>query len=533
MKMKAIITYRIKLKDDVLVARLAGDANTVISNQYLPGSVLRGALLKNYCHDHNIRNIDCRNESLRKIFFSNNTRFLNGYPVEAGKRSLPVPRSWQTEKGEKSPIYDFSVKRPANVAQWKAIGSPFFVFSGTGKSLIKLVKPEMHTTIHITRGIRQIGNPDVEEGTIFRYISLNKGQIFEAAILCDEDLLKNKSAFFPHAIHIGKSRTGGYGTAELVSETIEEPEFWREPDCKPQIKSSSREFTLTLLSDAIIRNDQGQSVVDVNTIAGQVSQILNAGIKPVGERIFITGYLTGGFNSKWGLPVSQEWATAMGSTFVFESGDNIDVEKFSKLEWEGIGERRMDGFGRIAINWLFESQWECDFTITKIIDSDEKIFDEETPEYKISSFMVNRMFAEKIDEKITSQSNLARYKIRGMRPNQLNRLIQILQNLRFREYDKGVSEITKYSEHIKARQITRQQFENIKIDNEILLDWICVLIKKPEEIWKTLGLESDDQKLSIAGVEPDRTEILAYETTLRFIIRILGRAVKEIQQKES
>ncbi|MGC8779810.1 MAG: hypothetical protein ACP5UQ_03005, partial [Anaerolineae bacterium] len=61
-------------------------------------------------------------------------------------------------------------------------------------------------------------------------------------------------------------------------------------------------------------------------------------------------HLMGGYNRKWSLPLPQAWALTAGSVFVFKA-DHIDRDALQDALDRGIGERRAEGFGRIAVNW--------------------------------------------------------------------------------------------------------------------------------------------------------------------------------------
>lgn len=57
-----------------------------------------------------------------------------------------------------------------------------------------------------------------------------------------------------------------------------------------------------------------------------------------------------GFNRKWGLPLPQLPVIKAGSVYAFAPQD-LDADTCAQLVREGIGERRNEGFGRVAINW--------------------------------------------------------------------------------------------------------------------------------------------------------------------------------------
>ena len=60
-----------------------------------------------------------------------------------------------------------------------------------------------------------------------------------------------------------------------------------------------------------------------------------------------------GWNELWGTPRMNEYAIDTGSVFLFSSTVEMNeplCEALFKLEEEGIGERRAEGFGRLRIS---------------------------------------------------------------------------------------------------------------------------------------------------------------------------------------
>jgi len=68
-----------------------------------------------------------------------------------------------------------------------------------------------------------------------------------------------------------------------------------------------------------------------------------------------------GWNELWGTPRMHDYAMEMGSTFLFtcsEKPDDVLVQALYKLEEEGIGCRRSEGFGRVCISDPFHLEGE-------------------------------------------------------------------------------------------------------------------------------------------------------------------------------
>src|SRR5262245_14069061 len=103
------ITYRITLDEPALVTRLGGEPNGAVALDYLPGSVLRGAIIGAYLRHRGLTDLEADPDGFR-LFLEDGTRFLNGYPLHQDRRSLPVPLSLYRPKEAEDRLYDFAVE---------------------------------------------------------------------------------------------------------------------------------------------------------------------------------------------------------------------------------------------------------------------------------------------------------------------------------------------------------------------------------------------------------------------------------------
>jgi CRISPR-associated protein Csx10 len=63
-----------------------------------------------------------------------------------------------------------------------------------------------------------------------------------------------------------------------------------------------------------------------------------------------------GWNGLWGLPRDDALAIGMGSVFLVRFEQEPDVSALLRLQEEGIGERKAEGFGRVTVADPFH--WE-------------------------------------------------------------------------------------------------------------------------------------------------------------------------------
>lgn len=537
-----VITYRITLLEPALLTALEGDPNESVSFNYIPSSVLRGAAIKKYMRAKNIKTLDAADELVRRLFFDSATRYLNGYPLDRqGKRALPVPLSWQQDKKAVSkqtdenpaPFYDFAIDDQPKDVESQSVKVPFCTLS---EDRVRLVSPERQLSIHTARNrrygraIRRSFAADEEDlGAVYRYEALAAGQTFEALILCDHN--EDAELLLPlleGEVLLGGSRTAGYGRAK-IDEARLVPEGWREVSGELVVKPDSQ-LIVTLLSDALLRDENGQFTADPRVVSAILEEKL--GVKLKKERAFIRSGAVGGFNRKWGLPLPQALAIKMGSVFVYRLIDNssCDVARLLELEDRGIGERRAEGFGRLAFNWHTEESLKVEPKVSPEAPK-RTIVSEESR--KIAERMVTRMFEGRLENRLAAKTAelLAgdEEKIKKLPSNaQISRLHSIIRNELMKE-NPDPQRVMDFLSKIKSRKSARQQFEKARIDSQSLLEWLKGTLNKTDlENWKgLLGLKANDFP-ELGGVRPVvKDESLRKTYILRYIDAVLAYAVKQ------
>lgn len=536
--MKQII-YRITLQEPTLVTALEGDPNSAVSHDYLPGSVLRGMLIGLTMRQDKIKDLDITEPVVRRRFFEGDTRFLNGYLVINGTRSLPAPQSWNQKKypepekkqEEEDLITDFAFNKEKGNGQTngksedktKSLGGKFAVYGKDkdGKLGVYVDKPKhvinIHTLRDRTRG-RSAGKSNDDngggknEGTIYRYDALEVGQIFEAQILCDTDadadyfckLLSERTVAV-----LGGARTAGYGRVKISDVVVKE--YAREVgDGNSRVSDI---LTITLLSDVILRNENGQYAPDAETLllaiaekAGLDTTLLDLNKAEFNQNVsvFKKETVVGGFNRKWGLPLPQVQALKMGSVIAI-SGLTDDVrEKLQQLEAQGIGERRAEGFGRIAVGW------QQSLTLTKKDEKDNKDTSPPTaPELlgdvkELWERMEKRIKRQTVDRDQQAAANNLFFK--NLPPaSQLNRLRQkvttaLLQTSPNAEPDTAF--IKTFFMDIDGKR-AGEHFDKAKVNGKPMKMW---LEAKAQETGKYAALRLIDAMLARAVKEKNKTE---------------------------
>lgn len=310
-------------RQPVLVSALEGDPNSATSFSYIPGSVLRGALINRYIQTHSAEyQLDPREQPANRLFFSNRVRFLHAYPLESTTNKRMLPRILKLKKAENK----------ERKYEWLGAHAT--------------LDTARHLNIHTTRN-RAKGRSLRGSGAVYRYVAIAPHQVFRAVILGDpvdlqvlEELLRAQPR-----LSMGKARSAGYGESHIIK--IDHDPNWHELPYVPANPLPIAEtMTMTLLSDAIIRDQYGQyGRIGADSSGLAASFGLQAGqLDLKASKLRYT--VLGGFNRTWGLPLPQTPALAAGSVLVWQQ---------ARADWltlveQGIGERRNEGFGRISLD---------------------------------------------------------------------------------------------------------------------------------------------------------------------------------------
>lgn len=305
--------YTLTLDEPVLTNSLGGEPNSADSLFYVPGGAVRGAFIQAY---DQIKDADDNN--FRRLFLTGETCYLNAYPLLEGERSLPIPLKYKKPK--------------------------YFESSDFGKIADKVIalKGISQVNIHTQRDAEK-GHATSEAGAVYRYVALPAGMKLQGVVLTqnEKDAQQLKALLDGKSILIGKARTAGYGQATLQAQDL--PAKWRE--CGQEFTTAPELFTLTLLSPAIVRDENGQVTLDITCA---LENRLGKSIKIT--KIYRQAENIGGLNRTWGLPLPQAAAIAAGSIFEFDA--KVPADELLKLEVTGLGERRAEGFGRVAVNMI-------------------------------------------------------------------------------------------------------------------------------------------------------------------------------------
>lgn len=534
-----VITFVLETQQPVLATSFQGDPNSDVSYPFIPGAMIRGALIGRYLQRYGLQDSDIdilTDETVRRLFFNGNTRYLNAYLYKEKQRSLPLPHSWKKEKQhelskDKSiDVYDFSVEEDDELKSPKPVGEYFWIEKG---GIIILHSVKRRINIHNMRDRRKgrslndKRDPKTDEvietrdGAIFCYDALDAGQNFQAVILCeDNDVEIIKKLLEPENIWLGGSRSAGYGHTKIKNISISEiknisiSENWDEVGISPEDRLKNREtFTVTLLSDLILRDEWGQYVAMPPT---ELLYEALGGVTLKLQTCYSQSTLIGGFNRKWGLPLPQVPAVAAGSVFIYDKIDGLTADRIRTLEAEGIGERRAEGFGRIAINWLNEP-----IVRVKLPDDENNTKNsiQLTSESSqiLAKQMAERLLCQQLDAKLLDKVGRTKLSPNAMTNSQLSRLLLAAREALSLKNCQPVCSLLQ-----NLTKNSMSQFKRTMIGDRTLPYQLQAWLDKPIDIW-----QKDIKPVTIADVTVELSQELALEYTLRLIMAVAKQAMKE------
>lgn len=517
------LTFPIYLQEPLLATTLAGDPNSSVSLPFIPGSLLRGALVAQYLREHPDADI-ATDPKLRALFLDGKTRYLNAYPLDArGRATLPTPAAWHQAKGEseKSPVYDLSVELQDD-EDWQpqAVKSPFCQLK---EAEVTFYTPDRQMNVHTQRD-RVMGRAIEDSGAVFRYEALAAGQSFGGVVLCDnEEAAKTLESLLEAALFLGGSHNAGYGRVEIGA--IKRADSWQEVPLKPADVKSGSKLTITLLSDALLRDANGQYTPFLT--AEWLGARLGVTLTPEQEHTFAKSVIIGGFNRKWGLPLPQTQAARAGSVYTFTTDADIPAKRLAELITEGIGERRVEGFGRLTINWhtQHEELMPQDPPQPDKLKADPLTGESEVQAQRIAERMLRR----KLDQRLIERVNGLEIKS----PPANSQLSQISVLIRSALPGKDVTAIIERLDTMKKK--AKDQFEAARIENQSLLEWIKQHITESrEQVWRWLYPSSyrEDDLPAVGKVRANWTDDLAREYALRLVDGVLHRAITKRREEE-
>ncbi len=373
-----VLRYRLTLKNPTVIPVVNGDPNTVVTRQDIPGSHLLGAAAWHYLKDPSHAPTD---KAFCNAFLDGGLRFLTAYPEvhdrnaddELDQRTVPVPHSIREFKEKNKTLVDFSetLNDEQKRKPKRRIGSRF---ARIYTKKLKTTTVATALNYHHARASndRRIGRATENSGALFKYEAIQPDQSFQGAVLGTKDDLNNLKELLENVnpIKLGRSRSAQYGLAQFtwidntpldLNKHIEWEGFIDIAKTTYTPPFHNNRLIITTLSPMLAVNDKGHPGADF-----PIRELVNLLDLASDNELELTASYTRtemiiGYHTHLRLPRQQHLAIAAGSVFEFKLKQELseDGKKgLVKLEQNGIGLRKGEGYGRVAVN----RQYELDLT---------------------------------------------------------------------------------------------------------------------------------------------------------------------------
>lgn len=219
----------------------------------------------------------------------------------------------------------------------------------------------------------------VEGGKLYEYITLEAGQWFVGELDCDANYWQQLQSLTGLKLgdicplRVGKATRRGYGLIHLVLLDLDEDEpcpwitkSFAERISESDVQENSLTFSLLMLTDTIVTDQWGR--FSAGFASSWLAKSLGLKLEQVQiEKQFVAQRHQDGFNTHRRMPRWRDEAITAGSVaeITLRDVDRDILSRLADLEREGIGLRRHEGFGRVAVNHpLLASSPSIDYEIT-------------------------------------------------------------------------------------------------------------------------------------------------------------------------
>ena len=247
-----------------------------------------------------------------------------------------------------------------------------------------MLKARVDTRLQTHNGINRITGT-VQEGILYNREVIEEDACFWGLLKLSDELAQPFEAFIDRVanaeagwLRIGTGRTRGLGKVDL---SISSPEGLADRDDfrkrlegfdtklreKAQsfnLSTSPFYFALTLHSPVILSDGWHGYYTSINANTILQNDTLESRLGLAAKSLKLLCQFSGtrrvrGWNELWGTPRTNELAIDTGSVFLFTCNQSLDdtlTDALYRLEEEGIGRRKAEGFGRICISDQFHQE---------------------------------------------------------------------------------------------------------------------------------------------------------------------------------
>jgi CRISPR-associated protein Csx10 len=216
---------------------------------------------------------------------------------------------------------------------------------------------------------------------------------------------------------------------------------------------------------------------------------------------------------------------AAGSVLTVKVSD-LDPQKLIDLMAEGIGERRAEGFGRLAFEWpsqaiLTEEEIKGEPTASEVSLAG-------TADAELALHVGERILRRRLAERVTATA--LKHTVSGDLPHnsQLARLRGLVQE-ELMKPQPDLIDVMNFIAGLANRKVTKRQFEAAKVGDETLDKWLLEqLSQTDEDSWRNFFYQPGQYPIvQLGDIKVEPTEEMRKEHLLRWLAVFLQRLTKQ------
>jgi CRISPR-associated protein Csx10 len=362
----------------------------VETHDYIPGTALRGALAETYLAQHGQPD-----DLFHALFLSDQVQYGDLWPIIEGKSTTLIPATAQACKRDRlkhatsfrDTLLDALSSQYTDV-KCKECNEPLDRMSGYLCDMKNVQSLSPRSRLRVSTAIERGTGTVAREMLFTQHTLIGKRQIdekstsnktevlFQGSIRLSDPTLQNELApFLQHdtQMFLGAGRSRGLGHVRIKAwqaTTTSDPleERWRKFNTvasRAGDNPCTRYFSLTLLSHLALRDNLLRPVLGEITPQhfGLLPQVIwvhyPGAVQPV---VYLSTITVAGWNVATGLPKTDTVALARGSVLLGQceaAQEPAVLARLAEIEAQGVGERRGEGFGRVAVCYpIHYERWE-------------------------------------------------------------------------------------------------------------------------------------------------------------------------------
>ena len=327
------ISLLLRADSNIMVSK----QNSEISEDYIPGSNIMGAIASKYIENNNI-DFDKLSREYQDLFLNGTVKYSNAYITDKdGKiKYYPAPLSFSKVKDKSNQYHNKMYDVNEENIQLSNIGNKYV--SLDGNNYIKEVK-QSESYHHQRAKDLKVGHVSTrdEGGAFYQFTSIDMNQCFLTEIEIPGKYAKIILNFLDkdEVLRVGKSKTAEYGKLTIKDIQIAE---------EKQETKRYKKFGVVLTSPLILFDKENVKIANSkDSLIRELKELF--GDKELNATKAFIGYSDeSGYNAIWNLPKEQLISFEKGTTICFESTNENELK-----EEYSLGLKQNEGYGKLII----------------------------------------------------------------------------------------------------------------------------------------------------------------------------------------